>query len=92
MGKIKTTPSPKASLPPLATGQVWRVGEMNLEVGMVGPLMVNYKLAKPDAVRIRSTIDGKVAVTAYLKKNKAVLLPAKAATSVVAMKKTPAKK
>ena len=63
-------------LPPLADGQVWRVGDMNLQVNRVGPMLVQYKLAKPDAVRVRTLINGKAAIEKYLKTNKAVLLPA----------------
>lgn len=80
MGKIKTgKPKPAARakpLPPLADGQVWRVGDMNLQVNRVGPMLVQYKLAKPDAVRVRTLINGKAAIEKYLKTNKAVLLPA----------------
>jgi len=73
MGKTKA--AKPLRWPPLATGQVWRVGDMHLEVGQLGPFMANYKLAKPGAVRVRNTIDGKASVEKYLKKHKAVLLP-----------------
>ena len=85
MGKIKTAPPIKAakavrpkakSLPPLATGQVWQIGELNMQVGRVGPMLVQYKLAKPDAVRIPNIVNGKTTIEAYLKKNKAVLIQA----------------
>lgn len=48
--------------------------EMNLQVGMVGKLLVHYKLAKPDAVRIPNSCSGITTVEKYLKKNKAVLV------------------
>jgi hypothetical protein len=60
--------------PPLAAGQVWRVAGLNLQVARVGPLLVDYKLAKPGGVRIPSKIGGKATITKYLKKNKAVLI------------------
>jgi hypothetical protein len=59
---------------PLATGQVWRVGAQNLQVGLVGKLLVHYKLAAPNAVRISNSVGGRTAVEKYLKSNKAVLL------------------
>ncbi len=59
---------------PLATGQVWRVGEQNLQVGLVGKLLVHYKLAAPNAVRISNSVGGRAAVEKYLKSHKAVLL------------------
>src|SRR5271156_3819843 len=59
--------------PPLADGQVWRMAELNLQVGMVGKLLVHYKLAKPNAVRIPNLVGSISTVEKYLKKNKAVL-------------------
>ncbi len=73
---VKTKTGRAKPMAPLADGQVWRVGDLNLQVGRVGPMLVQYKLAKPDAVRVRSLINGKATIEKYLKKHKAVLLPA----------------
>jgi hypothetical protein len=57
------------------------MAELNLQVGMVGKLLVHYKLAKPNAVRIPNLVGSITTVEKYLKKNKAVLeaaTPAKA--------------
>jgi len=70
----KTKIAPRNGVQPLETGQVWRMADMNLQVGLVGKLLVHYKLAKPDAVRIPNSVSGKAAVEKYLKKNKAVLV------------------
>ena len=72
MEKIKT--APRTTLLPLAAGQVWRVDGLNLRVTRVGPMLVDYKLAKPDAIRVPSKMGGKSTITKYLKKNKAVLI------------------
>jgi hypothetical protein len=72
MEKIKT--APRSPLSPLAAGQVWRVDGLHLRVTRVGPMLVDYKLAKPDAVRVPNKMGGKSTITAYLKKNKAVLI------------------
>ena len=76
--RIKVVKKPVAkrngNLQPLATGQVWRVGEQNLQVGLVGKLLVHYKLAAPNAVRVSNSVGGRGAVEKYLKQNKAVLL------------------
>ena len=72
MSKIKT--ARRVSLQPLQAGQVWRMQEMNLQVGMVGKLLVHYKLAKPDAVRIPNSCSGITTVEKYLKENRAVLV------------------
>ena len=64
----------RSRLQPLETGQIWRMANLNLQVGLVGKLLVHYKLAKPDAVRIPNSVSGKAAVEKFLKKNKAVLV------------------
>jgi hypothetical protein len=74
MRKIKPTRS--ISLNPLETGQIWRMAELNLRVGLVGKLLVHYKLAKPDAIRCSNSCSGIATVEKYLKKNKAILVSA----------------
>jgi hypothetical protein len=59
---------------PLETGQMWRMAELNLRVGLVGKLLVHYKLAKPNAVRVSNSVSPITSVEKYLKKNKAVLV------------------
>ena len=72
MKKIK---SPcRIGQPPLATGQVWRMAEGNLQVGMVGKLLVHYKLGKANAVRVPNSCNGIKMVEKYLKDKKAVLV------------------
>ncbi len=65
---------PRARLQPLETGQVWRVGEQNLQVGLIGKLLVHYKLAVPNAVRVSNSVGGRTAVEKYLKTSKAILI------------------
>lgn len=64
----------RISQKPLETGQVWRMAELNLQVGMVGKLLMHYKLAKPNAVRTSNSCSCIANVKKYLKKNKAVLV------------------
>jgi hypothetical protein len=71
MIKIK---SPRRARPqPLEAGQLWRMAEANLQVGMVGKLLVHYKLGKPNAVRVANSCNGIKTIEKYLKANKAVL-------------------
>ena len=70
----KKKPAPRARLQPVAAGQIWRVGEQNLQVLLVGKLLVHYKLAPPNAVRVSNSVGSLTAVEKYLKSNKAVLL------------------
>lgn len=65
---------PKIPLQPLKNGQLWRVGEGNLQVVMLGKLLVSYKLGKPDAVRVPKSMNSITAVERYLRENKAVLI------------------
>jgi hypothetical protein len=69
-------PTRRIRLQPLETGQIWRMAELNLRVGLVGKLLVHYKLAKPDAIRSSNSCSGITTVEKYLKKNKAVLVSA----------------
>jgi hypothetical protein len=59
---------------PLEAGQLWRMAEANLQVGMVGKLLVHYKLGKPNAVRVANSCNGIKTIEKYLKANKAVLV------------------
>lgn len=52
------------------------MAESNLHVGMVGRLLVHYKLGKPNAIRMASACSSIKTIEAYLKANKAVLASA----------------
>lgn len=67
-------PPVKTALAALATGQLWLVEGKHLRVGIVGPLMVHYRLGKPDAPKTVSEINSKAAIEKYLKHKKAKLL------------------
>ena len=66
------------------------MAETNLQVDMVGRLLVHYKLGKHNAVRVSNSIGSKTDIEKFLKKNKAVLMPV--AKTVVAKKIVAAKK
>ena len=59
---------------PLAAGQLWRMAEGNLQVRMVGKLLVHYKLGKPNAVRVPNSCNCIKTIEKYLKARKAVLV------------------
>jgi hypothetical protein len=73
-GMRKTKPVRRARKRPLADGQVWRMAELNLKVESVGKLLVHYKLAKPNAIRMPNLVNSIETIQKYLKKNKAVLV------------------
>jgi len=59
--------------PCLAAGQLWRMAEADLRVGMVGKLLVHYKLGKPNVVRVSNSINLIKTIEKFLKAKKAVL-------------------
>jgi hypothetical protein len=72
MEKIKS--SGRVPQQPLEAGQLWQMAEANLQVGMVGKLLVHYKLGKPGAIRVANSCNGIKTIEKYLKANKAVLV------------------
>ena len=71
---IKIKPSRRVRQQPLEAGQLWRMADANLQVGMVGKLLVHYKLGKPNAVRVANSCNGIKTIEKYLKAHKAVLV------------------
>jgi hypothetical protein len=65
----------RISLKPLETGQVWRMKDSHLDIGLVGKHLVHYKLIKQVAKRTPMSLSSIKDVVKYLKHNKAVLLP-----------------
>ncbi len=52
--------------------------ELRMQVDLVGKLLVHYKLAKHNAVRVPNSIGSIVSIEKFLKKKKAVLIPSPA--------------
>jgi hypothetical protein len=71
MKKIKSPP--RIGQQPLAAGQLWRMAGADLRVGMVGKLLVHYKLGRPNAVRVPNSCNCIKTIEKYLKTKKAVL-------------------
>ncbi len=71
---IKIKPARRPRFQPLVTGQVWRMAGADLQVGMIGKLLVHYKLGKPQALRVPNSCSGIKTIEKYLKANKAVLV------------------
>jgi len=59
--------------PPLAAGQLWRMAEGNLQVGMVGKLLVHYKFGKANAIRVPNSCNSIKFIEKFLKAKRAVL-------------------
>jgi hypothetical protein len=71
---IKIKPVRRHRSQPLVTGQIWRMAGADLQVGMIGKLLVHYKLGKPQALRVPNSCSGIKTIEKYLKANKAVLV------------------
>ena len=68
-------PKGRIALKPLESGQVWRMGDSNLHVELVGKRLVHYKLIKVNAKRTPTSLSVRTVVEKYLKENNAVLVP-----------------
>jgi hypothetical protein len=73
---VKIKPADSIVQPPLEAGQLWRMADANLLIGRVGKLLVDYKLGKPNAIRIANSCSSIKTIEAFLKKHKAVLATA----------------
>ena len=67
-------PKRRIALKPLESGQVWRMGDSNLHVELVGKRLVHYKLIKVNAKRTPTSLSVRTVVEKYLKENKAILV------------------
>jgi len=65
---------PRIRQQPLVAGQLWRMAEANLQVVMVGKLLVHYKLGRHNAVRVPNSCNCIKTIEKYLKGKKAVLV------------------
>jgi len=71
MKKIKSVSRTRQQ--PLEAGQLWRMMEGNLQVVMVGKLLVHYKFGRHNAVRVPNSCNRIEAIEKLLKAKKAVL-------------------
>jgi len=59
---------------PLRSGQIWKMRDSNLQVELVGKMLVHYKLVRPEIKRTPTSISGIKVVEKFLADNKAVLV------------------
>jgi len=72
---MKSKPT-RAKNPPLATGQLWQIQDGYVQITHVGKTLTEYKLLqKPGQRAVRARMDSVISVEAYLKTNKARLMP-----------------
>ena len=62
-------------LQPFQTGQVWQMGDSNIEIGLIGKTLVHYKYYKSQMKRSPVSLLNKNALERFLQDNEAVLIP-----------------
>jgi len=65
---------PLDTLAPFLKGQLWKIGDLNLAVTIVGKNLVHYKRYKKQTRGIQNTLTSKLDLQRYLLSNKAVLV------------------
>jgi hypothetical protein len=60
-------------LPPFQTGQVWELVDSNVQIGLVGKLLVHYRHYRNTTHRVPISLTSKAQLEAFLRQNKAVL-------------------
>lgn len=58
----------------LVNGQVWQLGDSNLQIKLVGKRLVHYKHFKGKNHRAPISLSGKEVLEKYLKVNKGILV------------------
>jgi hypothetical protein len=58
----------------LESGQIWRMQDSQLEVGLVGKHLVHYKLIKGETKRTPTSLSPKKTVETFLRQKRAVLV------------------
>jgi hypothetical protein len=76
----KNVQNTRVALPPFQTGQVWQMGDSNLQIGLIGKTLVHFKHYTGQVKRSPVSLLNKDALARFLRDNRAVLLPAPAAT------------
>ena len=64
----------RISVKPLESGQVWQLGDSNLQIQLVGKRLVHYKHFKGKNHRAPISLSGKEVLEKYLKVNKGILV------------------
>ena len=59
---------------PFQSGQIWRLEDSNLQIGLVGKTLVHYKHYKGNTKRAPISLAGKKVLEKYLKDKKAILV------------------
>jgi hypothetical protein len=64
----------RVPLPPFQTGQIWELEGSNVQIGMVGKLLVHYRHYRNKTHRVPTSLSSKAQLEAFLREKKAVLV------------------
>lgn len=70
----KSTSKRSLPVPSLEAGQVWRMADSHLQVGLVGKALVHYKHFKGQLKRSPVSLSSKEVLIKFLRANKATLV------------------
>ena len=65
---------PLATPKPFQTGQVWELPDSNVQIRLVGKLLVHYKHYKTKQPRVQTSLTSKVKLEKFLRDNRAILV------------------
>ncbi len=68
------TASTPRTIAPFEKGQIWRIGDLNLAVTLVGKTLVHYKRYKTKRHGNQTTLSSKPDLQKYLLSNNAILV------------------
>ena len=69
-------------LRPLESGQIWKMDDSNLEIGLIGKTLVHYKHYKGQMKRSPVSLLNKSALERFLQENQAVLVQRQSPSSL----------
>lgn len=64
----------RVPFPPFQTGQVWELEGSNVQIGMVGKLLVHYRHYKNSTHRVPTSLSSIARLETFLREKKAVLV------------------
>jgi hypothetical protein len=64
----------RITLKPFQSGQVWKLADSSVQIGLVGKLLVHYRHFRAKQPRVPISLTSKVTLEKYLMENRAILV------------------
>jgi hypothetical protein len=62
------------TLKPFEAGQVWKLADSNVKIGLVGKLLVHYRHYRAKHPRVPTSLTSKMKLEKFLRENRAILV------------------